>query len=64
MSRITQPPLLFGWILVLSSNNTRRYINISQLVDHLPQDLIDAVPALHAFTGADYTAPMMNKGKL
>ena len=48
----------------LSSNNTRRYINISQLVDHLPQDVIDALPALHAFTGSDYTASMMNKGKL
>ena len=51
----------------LSSNNTRRCIDISQLVDHLPQDLIDALPALmalHAFTGSDYTASMMNKGKL
>ena len=49
----------------LSSNNTRNiYIYISQLVDHLPQDLIDALPALHAFTGSDYTASMMNKGKL
>ena len=37
---------------------------MSQLVDHLPQDLIDALPALHAFTGSDYTASMMNKGKL
>ena len=33
----------------LNSNNTKIYINISQLVDHLPQDLIDA---LHAFTGS------------
>ena len=48
----------------LSSNNTRRYIDISQLVDHLPQDLIDALPALHVFTGSDYAASMMNKGKL
>ena len=48
----------------LSSNNTRRYIDISQLVDHLPHDLIDALPDLHAFTGSDYTASMMNKGKL
>ena len=45
----------------LSSNNTKIYINISQLVDHLPQDLIDALPA---FTGSDYTASMMNKCKL
>ena len=45
----------------LSSNNTRIYINISQLVDHLPHDLIDAQSALHAFTGSDYTASMMTK---
>ena len=51
----------------LSSNNTRRYIDISQLVYHLPQDLIDALPALHAVTGSDYTAytaSMMNKCQL
>ena len=41
----------------LSSNNIRRHINISQLVDHLPQDPIDA---LHAFTSSDYTASMAN----
>ena len=38
----------------LSSNNVRRYINISQLVDHLLQELIDALSALHAFTGSQF----------
>jgi hypothetical protein len=48
----------------LSTNNTRRYISISTLVSHLDQSVIDALPALHAFTGSDYTASFMNKGKI
>ena len=48
----------------LSSNNTRRYFNISQLVGHLDRNTTNALPALHAFTGSDYTAAFMSKGKL
>ena len=48
----------------LSSNNTRRHINISNIVEHLSQNVIDALPGLHAFTGSDYTAAFMNKGKV
>ena len=48
----------------LSSNNTRRYINISQLAVHLDKSMVAALPALHAFTGSDYTASFMNKGKI
>ncbi len=48
----------------LSSNNTRRTISINGLVDMLPQETIRALPAIHAFTGCDYTAAFMNKGKL
>ena len=48
----------------LSSNNTRRYINISQLVGYLDVAVIDALPALHAFTGSDYSASFMHKEKL
>ena len=48
----------------LSSNNTRLYINISQLVGYLDVAVIDALPALHAFTGSDYAASFTNKGKL
>ena len=40
----------------LSANNTRRYINISAIVSHLEQPVIDALLALHAFTGSDYTS--------
>ena len=47
----------------LSSNNTRRHINISAIVSHLDQPVIDALPALHAFTGSDYTSSFMGKGK-
>ena len=48
----------------LSTNNSRRYISISTLVSHLDQSVIDALPALHAFTGSDYTSSFMNKGKI
>ena len=46
----------------LRSNNTRRYI--SQLVGPLDINIINALPALHAFTGCDYNAAFMDKGKL
>ena len=48
----------------LSSNNTRRDINISQLLTQVSPTMAEALPALHAFTGCDYTASFMNKGKL
>ncbi|RUM44803.1 MAG: hypothetical protein DSY80_04015 [Desulfocapsa sp.] len=48
----------------LSSNNTRRFINIRQLVDAMGSNLIDALPGFHAFTGSDTTAAFINKGKL
>ena len=47
----------------LNGNNTRRYINISQMVSEISSSLIDALPGLHAFTGCDVTAAFMNKGK-
>ena len=48
----------------LSNNNTRIYINISQLVGHLDRNTINTLTALHAFTGSDFTAAFMVKGKL
>ena len=48
----------------LSSNNTQRYINVIQLVKHLDEAVIAALPSLHAFMGSDFTAPFMNKGKV
>ena len=47
-----------------SSNNTMRYIGISQLAEELRQSLINAILALHAFTSCDYTASFLGKGKV
>ena len=48
----------------LSSTNTRRYINISNMVQHMPPASLDALPGLHAFTGTDFTSSFMHKGKV
>ena len=48
----------------LGSSNTRRFININQLLTKLDPSVVKALPALHAFTGCDYTASFMNKGKV
>ena len=51
----------------LSSNNTRRYIatepSVPKLVDELDPTILSALPGLHAFTGTDFTASFMSKGK-
>ncbi len=47
----------------LSGNNTRRYINITQMLSKMEPVEVDALPGLHAFTGSDFTASFMNKGK-
>ncbi|KAL2091652.1 hypothetical protein ACEWY4_013915 [Coilia grayii] len=63
ISRMPDKPLV--WMDVgLSSNNTRRYINISQLVAHIHREVLEALPAFHAYTGSDYSASFMNKGKI
>ena len=43
----------------ISSNNTRRYIDINNIADTLGTELCDALPAFHAFTGCDYTASFL-----
>ena len=48
----------------LSSNNTRRYIDVSRLAAELGEVYCAALPAFHAFTGCDYTAAFMRKGKV
>lgn len=45
------------------SNNSLRYINLSNLYSTLGPDLCRALPAFHAFTGCDYTAAFYGKGK-
>ena len=53
------------WLDVgINSNNTRRYINITELDKNLGSDMCKALPGLHAFTGCDYTAALMRKGKV
>ena len=46
----------------MSSNNTRRFINISQLANHIDKEVVAALSGLHAYTGSDYTASFMGKG--
>lgn len=47
----------------LSSNNTRRHVSINDLRDTVGIKFAEALPGLHAFTGCDYTASFLNKGK-
>ena len=47
-----------------SSKNTRRTINITELAEVLTQEICLALPAFHAFTGSDYTAAFLRKGKV
>lgn len=48
----------------LTGKNTRRYISIHQLLEHIKPETVDALPGLHALTGSDYTAAFMDKGKV
>ena len=47
----------------VSSKNTRRVINISQLATTLTPLVWRALPAFHAFTGCDFTASFVRKAK-
>ena len=47
-----------------SYNNSCRYVDVSTLAQQLGHDMCKALPALHAFTGCDYTASFMRKGKI
>ena len=48
----------------VSSNNTRRYIDVAKLADELGPDICNALAGYHAFTGCDYTASFFRKGKV
>lgn len=45
------------------SNNSPRYINLSNLYATLGSDLCKALPVFHAFIGCDFTAAFYGKGK-
>ncbi len=50
------------WLDVgLSSNNTRRFINVTTVAEC---DITEAVPSLHKYTGCDVTTACMNKGNV
>ena len=62
---VTRTAIPRVWMDVgLSSNNSRRYINISEIMSHMDDAVIQALPGLHAFTGCDYTSSFLNKGKI
>ena len=46
-----------------SSNNTRHYINICDILALLDKSVIQALPGIHAMTGCDFTASFLGKGK-
>ena len=47
-----------------SSDNTRRYVYITDLAKHIGPVLCKALPGYHALTGCDYTAAFLRKGKV
>ena len=47
-----------------SSLNTRRFIHITALADHLGPCLCKALPGYHSLTGCDYTSSFFRKGKV
>ena len=47
-----------------SSDNTRRYIDINNLANHLGSQVCKALPGLHALTGCDYESSFARKGKI
>ena len=52
------------WMEVgVGNRNNHRYINVSAISSTLGPEISDALPAFHAFTGCDYAAAFMGKGK-
>lgn len=53
------------WMLTgLISKNNLRYVNLTEIANSLGSDVCDALPAIHAFTGSDYTSCFVQKGKV
>ena len=48
----------------LNSDNTRKYIDVSTLSKTIGGPMCEVLPALHAFSGCDYTCSFMRKGKV
>ena len=47
-----------------SSDNTRRYVHITALANHLGPVVCKALPGYRALTGCKYTSPFFRKGKV
>ncbi|CAI9728850.1 Hypothetical predicted protein [Octopus vulgaris] len=53
------------WIEVeMSGQNTRRYVNLSQIAASIGPLMCKALPGFHAFTGCDYTSSFDRQGKI
>ncbi len=48
----------------LASNNTRRFIDVTNISEELDDGLVMALPAFHAFTGLDFTVAFARQGKV
>ena len=46
------------------TNNTLRYIDVDKMHDYLGDRMCNSLPALHIFTGSDYTSAFNTKGKV
>lgn len=51
------------WITT-KTNNEINYVNCTQLAEKLGSSVCRALPGFHAFTGCDYTAAFVRKGKI
>ncbi len=47
----------------VNSNNNHPYINVCKLVENIG-DIASSLPAIHCFSGCDYTAAFWRKGKV
>ena len=48
----------------MCANNSRRFIDVTNLSITLGSHVCDALPGLHAFTGCDFTSSFLGKGKV
>jgi len=48
----------------VSSNNSRRLINVTCINEKLGKNMVESLPGYHAFTGSDYTAAFSRQGKI
>ena len=67
-SKTRATPVSCGKVIMdCGSNNNRRHIDVSAIanaLDRKQKGLSAAFPALHAFTGSDFTAAFYRKGKI